>query len=218
MTTGQYAWVTRAPADYTMVFSRDPGGEHAVVSARFEDEDQVRDATKGLEAAELADGELRVYCTLPGEPELALAHLRKAPADATRIDKGTIAFVAVGDGSGTSRETANGRRDVSARIVLSGGGEGPRHYAFKDQCATCGEFRGKIHVLPEGGILIDTRWLSCRCESIPCRYCEDGKVRRPFGEHFDPERRAGRMPWFGYLVPCGGCQAAGRGPRVLMST
>jgi len=218
MAGGQYAWVNHAPADYMLVFSEHPGGEHAVVSARFEDEDQVRDAGRGLEGAELGDTELHVYCTLPGEADRVLAHVQKGPARAAWVERGEIAFVAVGEGSGTSSETASKRRDVTARLVLSGGGNAPRCYRFDDQCATCGEFHGKINVLPRGGVFIDTRWLSCRCDSIPCRYCPDGKVRRPLSEHFDPERRAGCVPWFGYLLPCGQCQAAGRGPRVLMST
>jgi hypothetical protein len=214
----QFAWVTHVPADYMLVFTEEPDGEHALVSARFEHEGQVRDAGRALEGAELAERELRVYCTLPGEAAHALAELRKASARATSIEPGTIDFVAVGDGSGTGSETARRCRDVNARIVLSRGGDGPRCYRFEEQCMACGEFRGKINVLHQGGVLIDTRALSCRCVSIPCRYCEGGKVRRPLSEHFDPERRAGRMPWFGYLIPCGSCQAAGRGPRVQMST
>jgi hypothetical protein len=101
---------------------------------------------------------------------------------------------------------------------VSFGVEGPRCYRFEDQCPTCGEFRGKINVLPHGGVLVDTRTPNCRCVSILCRYCEDGRIGRPLAEHFDPERRAGRTRWFGYLVPCGNCQAHGRGPRVVMST
>ena len=213
-----YAWVTRAPADYMLVFTGDPDGEHAVVSARFEDDEQARDAGRGLEGAELGDRELHVYCTLPGEADRVLTGVRKTTAQESWVDSGTLAFVAVGEGSGTSEETASNRRNVTARIVLAGGGQTPRCYRFEEQCEACGELRGKINVLPGGGVMIDTRQLSCRCESIPCRYCEDGKVRRPLSEHFDPERRAGRMPWFGYLVPCGRCQAAGRGPDVLMST
>ena len=218
MSGSSYAWVTQAPADYLLVFTEDPDGEHAVVSARFEDDEQVRDAGRGLQGAELGDSELHVYCTLPGEADKALTHLREALAQESWAESGTIAFVAVGEGSGTSGEAASGRRNVRARIVLSGGGDTPRCYRFEGQCEACGEFRGKINMLPSGGVMIDTRRLGCRCESIPCRYCHDGNVRRPLSEHFDPERRAGRMPWFGYLVPCGRCQAAGRGPDVLMST
>jgi hypothetical protein len=206
------------PADYILVFTEDPGGEHATVRARFEDAARIREPGLGLEGAEIGERELFVYCTLPGETDRVVASLRQAPVQEAWVESGRIAFVAVGEGCGTSTEAADRRRNVKARIVLSFGGETPRLYRFDGQCRACGEFRGKINVLPSGGTMIDTRQLACRCESIPCRYCEDGKVRRPLSEHFDPERRPGRMPWFGYLVPCGGCQAAGRGPVVLMST
>ena len=100
--------------------------------------------------------------------------------------------------------------------MLSWGGAAPPLLLLEKQCRRCGEFRGKIRVKPQGGMLLDSRELSCRCKSIPCRYCEDGSVRRPLSEHFDPERRSGHVPWFGYLVPCGSCQATGRGPEVWM--
>src|SRR5215218_1853809 len=129
MTGCQFAWVTHAPADYMLVFTEDPEGDHAVVCARFEHENELSDAGRGLEGTEVADNELRVYCTLPGEAEVVLAEVRKAAASAW-IDRGTVAFVAVGDGSGTSNEGASGRRKVTARIVLSGGGQAPRRYAF----------------------------------------------------------------------------------------
>jgi hypothetical protein len=217
MTGGQFAWVTHAPADYMLVFSKHSDGEHAVVGGRFEDHDQLREAARGLEGAEVDEAGLNVYCTLPGEAEEMLARVRRDRARASWIETGTVAFVAAGDGSGASSETASTRQDASVRVVLSLGGNAPRCYRFDDQCTACGEFRGKINVLPGCGVLIDTRRLSCRCESIPCHYCQDGEVRRPLTEHFDPERRAGCTPWFGYLVPCGRCQAASRGPRVLMS-
>jgi hypothetical protein len=206
------------PADYIMVFAEDPGGEHAIVGARLEDAARIREAGLGLEGAEIGERELFAYCTLPGETDRVLARLRRVPVQESWVESGTIVFVAVGDGSGTSSEAADGRRNVRARVVLSHGGEAPRLYRFDGQCRACGEFRGKINVLPSGGTMIDARQLACRCESIPCRYCKDGRVRRPLSEHFDPERRPGRMPWFGYLVPCGDCQAAGRGPDVLMSS
>ena len=214
-----FAWVTRAPADYMMVFVEDSEGEHAVVSARYGDESELQGAANGLEGAEIAESELRVYCTLPGEADRVLARLQGTSAETAWINRGEIAFVAVGSGSGTSPEAADNRRNVDAQVVLSWGGEGPRRYALEEFCAECGEFRGRINVLPQGGMLIDTRLLRCRCEqSISCRYCEGGKVRRPLSEHFDLERRSGSAPWFGYLVPCGSCQVAGRGPRVQMST
>ncbi|CAN5150928.1 hypothetical protein BH20ACT9_BH20ACT9_16410 [soil metagenome] len=126
MAGGQFAWVNHAPADYMLVFSEDPDGEHAVVSAQFEEVDLGRDAGRGLEGAEVADTELHVYCTLPGEADQVLAHVRNAPARAAWVDRGNIAFVAVGEGSGTTSETARGRRNVTARIVLSEGGNTPR--------------------------------------------------------------------------------------------
>jgi hypothetical protein len=212
------AWVTHAPADYIMVFSEDPDGEHAAVSARFASAHQAQGAGLASEGAEIDERKLCAYCTLSGEADRVRERFHEASALETWVDRGTIAFVAVGDGSGTNPEVASRRRNVTARIVLSGGGHGPRCYRAKEQCPRCGEFLGPINVMPHGPMLIDTRELSCRCVSIPCRYCRTGRVRRPLTEHFDPERRAGRMPWFGYLVPCGGCQAAGRGPRVLMST
>ena len=85
------------------------------------------------------------------------------------------------------------------------------------QCPRCGEFLGRVNVLPPEGMMIDKRELRCRCEGIACRSCGTGMVQRPLSDHFDPERRAGHCHGFGYLVPCGACQAAGRGPRVLMS-
>jgi hypothetical protein len=217
MADGQIAWVTHAPADYMLVFTEDPDGKHAVVGARFDDEGDLREAGQGLEGAEVAGRKLHVYCTLPGEGDRVLVRLREAGSVETWVDRGAMAFVAVGDGSGTKRDTVDNRREVTARAVLSRGGDAPRCYLIEGHCAACGEFRGRIAVLPQGAMMIDTRRLACRCESIRCRYCDGGKVRRPLSEHFDPERRAGCVPWFGYLVPCGSCQAAGRGPRVQMS-
>ena len=188
MTGDQFAWVTHSPADYTLVFSKHLDGEHVVVSARFEDKDQAWDAARSLEGAQVDDTELHVYCTLPGEADTALAGVRTAPTHVSWVDSGTIAFVATGDGSATIRETVRRRENGPSLIVSSLGGNAPRCYRFDDQCTACGEFRGKINVLPGGGVCIDTRRLSCRCESIPCRYCQDGKVRRPLTEHFDPER------------------------------
>jgi hypothetical protein len=220
MSSGLIAWVTHAPADYILVFSEDPDGEHAAVSARFEDAAQARAAGQASEGVAIDETgtELCTYCTLPGEADRVRERFREASALKTWVERGTIAFVAVGDGSGTSLEAAGRRRNVTAWIVLCGGGDGPRCYRAKEQCATCGEFLGKINVVPQGEMVIDTRELSCRCVSIPCRYCDEGRVRRPLTEHLDPERRAGRMPWYGYLVPCGRCQATGWGPKVLMST
>ncbi len=215
MAAGQFAWVTHAPADYVMVFLADPGGEHAVVSGYFDGHEQAARAGRAFEAYGLGEKELNVYCTLPGEPERILDRLRPL-APRTSIERGTIAFVAVGGGS-TTGEPATEPGKVSARIIRSGGGDAPRCYRFERQCKTCGELLGRINVLPRDEVRIDTRELSCRCRSIPCRYCTEGRVRRPLTEHIDPERRAGRMPWYGYLVPCGGCQVAGRGPRVQIS-
>ena len=191
----------------------------ALVRARSRTTSRPSWRAAGFEGVELGDKQVSVYCTLPGEPERVIARLREASA---RRDVGR----ARDDRLRRRRATARGRaprprpapRKARARIVRSGGGDAPRCYRFERQCATCGELRGRINVLPGHGVYIDTRELSCRCVSIPCRYCEQGRVRRPLSEHCDPERRAGRMPWFGYLVPCGGCQAAGRGPRVQMST
>ena len=177
MAAGQFAWVTHAPADYVMVFIEDPDGEHAVVGARFEDHEQAVVASRGFEGVELGDKQVRVYCTLPGEPERVVARLREASARAASVERGTIAFVASGDDSGTSTETATTPRKARARIVRSGGGDAPRCYRFERQCATCGELRGRINVLPGHGVYIDTRELGCRCVSIPCRYCEQGRVQ-----------------------------------------
>ncbi len=220
MSTGTIAWFTHAPADYMLVFRMDRDGEHAVASARFDDPELVRAATAAAEANSIdEDGMgLCAYCTVPGEADSVVAGYRDAGASETWIERGTVAFVAVGDGSTTDREAAGRRRDVAARVVVSEGGAGPRCYRLAKQCAVCGEFLGTIDVMPQGPMLLDTRELACRCTSIPCRYCDAGWVRRPLTEHLDPERRAGSVPWFGYLVPCGGCQVAGRGPRVQMST
>ena len=218
MPDAQIAWVTHAPADYVLVFVDDPSGDHAVVRARCRDAEEARDAATGLEGAELIGAEVRVYCTLPEDVERTVHHLSATPSVQIATDRGTLEFVAVGDGSGTTATT--GRDDaepVGAHLVVSTAGVVPRCYRLGDQCERCGEFHGKAIVLPRGGVMLDTRILTCRCDGIPCRYCHTGTVRRPMTEHFDPERRAGHMPWFGYLVPCGRCQAAGRGPRVIMS-
>lgn len=66
------------------------------------------------------------------------------------LARGIVAFVAVGDGSATTEGAAKRRRKASARVVVSGGGHGPRCYRFEEQCEDCGEFRGKINVLPQG--------------------------------------------------------------------
>ena len=217
MTAGPYAWATHAPADYVLVFAEDPEGEHARVRAGFQGRDQAWAAGRGLEGVEVGDSELHVYCTLSGEADKVLAHLGGVPTQDPCVEKGTIAFVGASGGPGAGSESARRRRHVTACVVFSYGGDAPRCYRLDDQCNACGEFRGKINVLPRSGMYLDTRQLSCRCDSIPCRYCEEGNVRRPLSEHFDPERRAGCMPWFGYLIPCGHCQAAGRGPEVVMS-
>lgn len=213
------AWATHAPADYMMVFEQDPDGEEAVVNASFRGEEERRSAAAGLEGVELSVGgtDLSVYCTLPGEPEEVLATL-EGRGGVGEIERGRISMVAVGDAEGTSSEAADGRRSVEARVVVSFGGAGPRIYRPDRECERCGEFLGKILVLPRGPVSLDSRLLKCRCTSIPCRYCGQGRVRRPLTEHFDPERRSGHVPWFGYLVPCGSCQVAGRGPRVILST
>lgn len=223
MANDQFAWVTRAPADYTMLFRAEPGGEHAVVSGLFEGREQARRACEDLGGGAVEDGKLDVYCTLPGEPERALTRLGER-TERTSIVHGDVNFVAIGGGRDLSesrgdRAAGAGNRGGKAesRIIVGLGGDAPRCYRFERQCSTCGELLGRINVLPAGGAMVDTRELSCRCASIACRYCEHGRVRRPHTEHLDPERRAGRMPWFGYLVPCGGCQAAARGPRVVMS-
>jgi hypothetical protein len=118
---------------------------------------------------------VRVYCTLPGEAERVVARLRDASARATSVERGTIAFVAAGDGSGTRPETAPRPAEVSARIVRAGGGDAPRCYRFERQCAACGELRGRINVLPGHGVDIDTRELSCRCVSIPVSLLRAGE-------------------------------------------
>ena len=219
MTDTPRAWATHAPADYMMVFVGDSNGQHAVVNARFRGRDELYEVSRGLEGAEIGEkGEdLSVYCTLPGERDEVLTRLQTRARKAW-IERGEISFVAVGDSEATSQDAANRRRKVDARVVLSWGGGAPRCYFFEGQCLRCGEFRGKIVVKPQGAMLLDTRQLSCRCTSVACRYCGEGRVRRPLSEHFDPERRSGHVPWFGYLVPCGNCQAAGRGPDIWMSS
>lgn len=223
MANDQFAWVNRAPADYTMLFRAEPGGEHALVSGLFEGREQARRACEDLEGGAAEDCRLDVYCTLPDEPERVLALLSERTETASVVH-GEVSFVAIGSGRDLSEsrgdrvaEPGNGGEEAETRIIVGLGGDAPRCYRFERQCTTCGELLGRINVLPAGGMMVDTRELSCRCTSIPCRYCERGRVRRPHTEYLDPERRAGRMPWFGYLVPCGACQAAGRGPRVLMS-
>ena len=219
MSDRPFAWVTHAPADYLLVFTQDPDGPHVVVGARCEDEDEAWDTATGLEGAELSGAEIRVYCTVPGDVDRATEHFARAAAAAeVSAQQGTVEFVAIGSGSGTTvRARGDDGGSTRAHLVISCDGEAPRCYRFTDQCERCGEFRGAISVMPRGAVMIDTRQLRCRCDSIPCHYCPTGTVRRPVSEHFDPERRAGHTPWFGYLVPCGRCQAAGRGPRVLMS-
>lgn len=214
-TTAAYAWVTHAPNDYTMIFRADPGGEHAIVSGWFDEQQQARRVCEELKGGAVGGNRLDIYCALRGEAERVRARLGE-DAVRTSIERGEIHFVAVGGGWDPVAEGARGEAG-DARMVWALGGAGPRHYRFTRQCPTCGELLGKIHVLPQDGVMIDTSELSCRCRSIPCRYCEGGSVRRPVTEHCDPERRAGRMPWYGYLVPCGDCQVAGRGPRVVMS-
>jgi hypothetical protein len=211
-----FAWVTGAPADYTMMFTADASGPHAIVIGAFEDQDQVSATARGLEGAELADGAVHAYCTLPEESDRVAVDLIAAGAQTT-VEPGVVAFVASAGASRLLDVEPKDEREVAARIVFSAGGHGPRAYRFTGQCPVCGEFLGRINVLPREAMLIDTRELSCRCRSIPCRYCSTGRVRRPLTEHFDPERRAGAVPWFGYLVPCGACQASGTGPEVLMS-
>ena len=213
------AWVTRAPADYMLLFVDDPEWRalrRHLLKFRDADEagDALRSARGGRSGGHRGAGLLHAPRGGRAHPRPVRGSLHLSAAWA---DRGTISFGAVGDGSGTRAETEQGGHQMTARIAVSHGGDSPRCYQLAKQCPVCGEFRGKIGVLPSGGVMIDTRPLSCRCEAIPCRYCGPGTVRRPLTEHFDPERRAGSMPWFGYLVPCGNCQAAGRGPRVQMS-
>src|SRR5687768_1935250 len=112
MTGRLIAWVNAAPADYMLVFVEDPDGEHAVVHARFGDEDGAESkAESRLEGFEIAENEVRVYCTLPGEPEQVLARLGEVGAEPTSVNRGTISFVAVGDGTGTNPE--HSLRDAS---------------------------------------------------------------------------------------------------------
>ena len=83
-----------------------------------------------FEGAELDDGELHVYCTLPGEADQVLTHLEEAPAqESPGSNSGTIAFVAVGGGSGTSERraaAAMSRHGSSWRLAA----ETPRCYRF----------------------------------------------------------------------------------------
>lgn len=218
MSDSPFAWVTHAPADYLLVFMEDPSGPHVVVSACCEEQEEVWATARGLEGAEISGAEIRVYCTLPGDVERALDHFADAPGIEVSVQHGTIEFVAIGDGSGTAAPArSDDGESLRAHLVVSCGWQAPRCYRFTEQCERCGEFHGKVLVMPGGVMLLDTRQLKCRCDGITCHYCAEGTVRRPVSEHFDPERRAGHTPWFGYLVPCGRCQTAGRGPRVLMS-
>ena len=116
MATSNFAWVTHAPADYMLAFYDDPAGEHAVVGAQFGDEDQAREATNGLEAAEVQQAELRVYCTLQGEPELVLGHVREAGAVASWIDNSGRSRLRrgrrwLGDEQGSSGQPPRRQRD-----------------------------------------------------------------------------------------------------------
>ena len=74
MTGTPRAWATHAPADYMMVFVEDCDGAHAVVNARFGSKDELYEASRGLEGAEIGEegNNLSVYCTLPGEPQEVL--------------------------------------------------------------------------------------------------------------------------------------------------
>lgn len=74
--------------------------------------------------------------------------------------------------------------------------------------------RGRVNVMPGGGIDLDTRELSCACATVPCRYCRVGAVRRPLTEWAVPSQAGRHAPWFRYLLPCEDCQARGLGPRV----
>jgi hypothetical protein len=218
MRDAQIAWVTHAPADYVLFFVADPVGDHVLVRGHFSDGDAAWDAAAGLEGAEISGAEVRAYCTLAGEADRVARHLSGAPEACTSQEGGTVEFVAVGGGGWTTAEAVGGdAEEVLGYLVLSRGGDVPRCYRCTEQCQNCGEFRGSVNLFPDGGLMLDKRELRCRCDGIPCRYCDTGVVRRPLSDHFDPERRAGHTPWFGYLVPCGACQAAGRGPRVVMS-
>jgi hypothetical protein len=218
MSESGIVWLPEAPADYVLVFRGDPDGDHSVVIGTFPDSDNVFEVGKGLQGAELDGQSVRVHCTLAGEAERVRRLFSERGAIDARAERGTVAFVAVGSWRGTSQEILDRRREVTAHIVVSGGGEGARAHRFDRQCERCGEFQGQVLLAPRDGVMIDNRQLRCRCDSIPCRYCESGSVRRPLSEHLDPERRAGSTPWFGYLVSCGGCQIAGRGPQLQLST
>lgn len=85
-----------------------------------------------------------------------------------------------------------------------------------EQCRDCGEVRGRAVLGDDAepdAELFGAR-LACRCQGVPCRYCELGTVRRPLTYSFDRETGIRHTPWFGYLLPCDDCQAAGRGPLV----
>lgn len=194
-----------------MLFREEAGGEHTALRARFGSPAAARAAAADLGALEFADAVTWGYCTLPGEAAGMVERLRAA-ADEVVDRSGWIEFLA----HAVSGEVTRLRR-APTRLVRSAWGDRPRHCHVRGQCGRCGEFRGTVLVLPVGAMWLDKRELRCRCDGIPCRYCAEGVVRRPLAEHLDPELRSGHTPWFGFLVPCGGCQAAGRGPRVLLS-
>src|SRR3712207_776661 len=54
-----FAWLTHAPSDYMLAFTGAPGGGHAVVRARFNDEQELRELAGALKLeGEIADDEL----------------------------------------------------------------------------------------------------------------------------------------------------------------
>lgn len=216
MSNWNSVWAVGAPPDFLLLFEEDAQGEHALVRASFDSPEQAIDGAHGLEGVELDSTEVRAYCTLPGEAARVADRLDSLARE-VKTQPGTIKFLAIGGRSAEPADEPPSLRQATIRVVMSLSGSQPRHYSFDGQCERCGEFRGKIHVMPRPGVMLDTRELRCRCQSIPCRYCQTGTVRRPLSEHLDPERRSGHMPWFGYLVPCGLCQTSSRGPQVVMS-
>jgi hypothetical protein len=78
-------------------------------------------------------------------------------------------------------------------------------------CPNCGGIRGTEVTPTSDGVELGATSL-CLCDGIVCRYCGEGRVRRPISDWYDPEKSGWwHTPYFGGMRQCAECG----GPVVL---
>ena len=80
------------------------------------------------------------------------------------------------------------------------------------RCETCGDWRGEVVEYEDEGPLS----VSCWCEAIPCRVCDNRPARRPISNYYDEaSSQVWHVPHFGGV--CDECKAARRKSRRPMT-